>query len=107
MSSDFDLFFLLPNETIIDIAIYLPINQIVNLSLCNLRFNTLICDNDYFWRQRFYLDYDEINHVGSWKELYKNFGNVWTFGVNQYGQLGIGNTDDQNKPTQIANTKAK
>ena len=33
--------------------------------------------------------------------------NVWSFGDNQYGQLGLGNEVDKNIPTKIPNIKAK
>lgn len=31
----------------------------------------------------------------------KSDGSIWTWGENRYGQLGIGNTADQNKPVQV------
>jgi alpha-tubulin suppressor-like RCC1 family protein len=107
MSSSLDPFLLLPNETISQIALYMPFNKIINLCLTNLRFNEAICNNEYFWQQKFYQDYGKVIWKGSWKELYKSYMNVWGFGSNLSGQLGLGDTEDRNKPTQIPNFKAK
>ncbi len=35
----------------------------------------------------------------------KSDGSLWTWGENRYGQLGIGNTIDQNKPVQVGSDK--
>ena len=32
--------------------------------------------------------------------------NIWTCGRNEYEQLGLGDNEDRNEPTQIANFKA-
>jgi alpha-tubulin suppressor-like RCC1 family protein len=33
--------------------------------------------------------------------------NIWGFGANQYGQLGLGGTEDRVRPTKLHNLKAK
>ncbi len=35
----------------------------------------------------------------------KSDGSIWTWGENRYGQLGIGNTVDHNKPVQVGSDK--
>lgn len=82
------LFEILAPEKIMDIALFLPLPDIAYLCRTNSRFNEIICNNEYFWQQKFYNDYGVINYtVGSWKDLYKNYMNVWVFGDNEYGQL--------------------
>ena len=97
----------LPDEKIIEIALFLPLSGIYKLCLTNKRFNDIICDNDYFWREKFQKDYGKIEWEGNWKELYMNFGNVWAFGENHYSQLGIGHNEDTDTPTLIPDIKAK
>ena len=99
----------LPSERIVDIALSLPLSIIKSFSQTSKKFNQLICENDEFWRRRFIKDYnyDPVDSKESWKELYKNSGNVWTFGWNIYGKLGLGDNIDKSMLTQIPNLKAK
>jgi alpha-tubulin suppressor-like RCC1 family protein len=60
-----------------------------------------------FWQLKFRNDYGQINYSGSWKELYQNYNNVWSFGTNSSGQLGLGDHIDRYVPTQIPNFKAR
>ncbi len=44
-----DPFVFLPNESIFNIALFLPLNTLIALCLTSSKFNQLICDNNYFW----------------------------------------------------------
>jgi alpha-tubulin suppressor-like RCC1 family protein len=104
-----DIFFLLHDEIIISIALFLSLNDLINLYLTKSRFNKIICCNEYFWQQRCYQDYGikTINPIESWKSVYSNSVNVFICGTN-YRQLGLGdNNEDRDKPTQIPKLKAR
>jgi alpha-tubulin suppressor-like RCC1 family protein len=45
------------------------------------------------------------NYHGSWKELYLRI-NVYAFGDNYRGQLGLGDNQDRYFPTMVPNIKA-
>ncbi len=98
-----------PSETILNIALFLPLRNIIPLCQTSKKFNDIICDNEYFWRQKFIQDYKFVPtyYTGNWKNLYQNYKNVWVFGSNKYGQLGLGDNKNRNVPTQMLNQKAK
>ena len=77
----------LPPENIIDIALRLPISSISFYCQTNNRFNEAICDNQYFWKQKFFQDYWPVNYTGDWKNLYESIMNVWVCGYNKFGEL--------------------
>lgn len=99
-----DPFAFLPNETIIDIAIYESIENITRLCQTSIRFNNLICNNNNFWSHKYIYDFglpEENLNIISWKEAYQNYGAVIGFGNNGSGQLGLGDTQNRNSPTEI------
>lgn len=70
----------LPDETIIKIALDLPINHITHLCITNRRFGEIICNDNYFWKNKFKRDYGDVNfEPDSWKLLYMIAGNVIKF----------------------------
>src|ERR1700740_789227 len=99
MESSF--FSFLPDEIILLIALYLPLSSISYFCQTNPRFNHIICDNEDFWRDRFFQDFGFVDYDGDWKQLYMGYMNVWTFGSNKYGQLGLNDKRNRNLPTQI------
>ena len=54
-----DPFGSLPDEIILQIALFEPLNNIDQLCLTSQRFNNLICNNNYFWREKFVKDFGE------------------------------------------------
>jgi len=100
---------LLPNEFILPFVLSLSLVEISHLCQTNQRFNNFICNNDYFWQQKFYHDYGQIiKQSDDWKSLYLSFLNVWSFGNNEYGQLGLNsNIKQYNVPTLINGFKVK
>ena len=54
-----DRFNSLPTEIILHIALFEPLNNINHMCLSSQRFNNLICNNNYFWREKFVKDFDE------------------------------------------------
>jgi len=98
----------IPSEIIVQIALYLPISNVINFCLSNHYLNAIINDSNYFWHQTYIKDYEELNYpVDNWKELHRNYLNVWSFGANYSGQLGLDGYEHRNIPTQIPNLKAK
>jgi len=93
----------LPDGIIFWIALKLPLKDLFNLCKVNRRIHSLLCNNEYFWQRRFVKDFGEpdCNIISSWKEEYMNklMNRVWTFGNNQYGQLGLGDHISQDFPT--------
>ena len=64
----------LSNEVILLQAINLPLETITQTCLVSQRFNKLICDNEYFWQQKFHADYGfDVKEPESWKKLYEDF----------------------------------
>ena len=55
-----DPFASLPDEVILQIALFEPINNINQMCLSSQRFNNLICNNNYFWREKFVKDFGEL-----------------------------------------------
>jgi hypothetical protein len=104
-----DSFGLLPYELILHIALLLRLNHIINLCSTNSRFKEIILDEEYFWKQRCICDFGIENHQESWKTLYKNSinTNILVFGFNGHGQLGLGDHEDRDRPTQMPNLKGK
>jgi hypothetical protein len=106
----------LSNDQIIDIALQLNVADLGYYCLYNLRFNDIICNNQGFWKQKFLFDFgtSKYDFVDDWKSLYKNYGSVYVFGFNAFGQLGLGKLenlkgDDVNTvtPTKIPHFNAR
>jgi hypothetical protein len=109
MLGSFDFF---PGELIIHIALFLPLKYIVDLCLTNSKFNKIIFDDEYFWKQKCYQDFGVKigNHREDWKNLYRNHinhPNIHVFGTNEDGQLGLGNFEHRNIPTEISGIKIR
>src|SRR5690606_35838270 len=68
----------LPFELFIDF----PLGLINSLCRTNVHFNNIICNNEDFWRSKFIRDFKFIpeEYEGSWKELYREYNNVYIFG---------------------------
>jgi len=105
-----DPFAFLPDETIKEEAYYLPISDITAFCQSSRRFNSVICNDNDFWRQKFVFDLgrpDANVNIINWKQAYENYGKVFAFGDNGYGQLGLGDTLHRDMPTQLQDFKAK
>jgi alpha-tubulin suppressor-like RCC1 family protein len=103
-----DLYSSLPPELILEIALSLTLEEIQNLCMTSNKFNHAICENEYFWRRKYLQDYREEPsfEVESWKDLYLGY-NVYAFGWNDFGELGLGDRQDRIVPTLIPNIKAQ
>jgi hypothetical protein len=103
------LFDLISEELVIVQALELDLPSISHLCRVSRRFNEVICENELFWRQKFIRDYrlDPIYYTGSWKSLYQQYEAVWAFGMNNSGQLGLGDKKDRLTPTRIPDIKPK
>lgn len=83
-----DYFSLLPAERIFDIALRLPIRSISKFCQTSNLFNEIVCDNEYFWHQKFVQDYKfDPDYNGSWKKLYSEYGNLWVSGHRYSGSI--------------------
>jgi alpha-tubulin suppressor-like RCC1 family protein len=79
-------------ETILNIALFEPIQSISSLCQTSQRFNEIICDSEYFWKNKFIHDFGiPTITVKNWKMLYENYGTVIGFGYNESGDLGTNN----------------
>lgn len=90
-------FDILPKETISVVALNLSPHFIINLCRSNSRFNEIICNDNFFWENKFKKDYGNVSFdVTDWKQLYMNANNVW-FGIFQpHPVLQIHGIDAQN-----------
>src|SRR5690606_14365936 len=68
----------LPFELFLDF----PLGQINSLCRTNIHLNNIICNNEDFWRSKFIRDFKFIpeEYKGSWKQLYKEYNNLYIFG---------------------------
>lgn len=99
----------LPSELILVYALKLDLPSLSHLCNTNKEFNKQICQNEHFWKLRFIQDYKFTPSFTprSWKDLYRNYKSVWSFGFNHSGQLGLGDTESRNTPTMIPDFKVK
>lgn len=92
-------------NTIIEIALGLNLDSINKLCRASRRFNRVLCDNKNFWRLKYIKDFGEplkdISKITDWKKLYRTHGEVFSFGSNDKGQLGLGDTENKNIPMLI------
>jgi len=90
-----DLFNVLSAEEIQEIGLRLPLRELFNLCRGNTRLNLVLGRDNYFWRRRYLRDIGNSDlFLSNWKEAYRKNINtkVYVFGINHYGQLGIGYT---------------
>lgn len=74
-------FDIIPNEIICQITLILPLKDIINLCRTNKTLYLILYNNDYFWKQKFKLEYSDIKFdYHDWKTLYINFNNVYVSG---------------------------
>lgn len=100
--NDLDIF---PDDIILEIAFFEPIESINKMCLINKRFNNLICNNNYFWREKFAIDYSSPEthdeNILSWKLAYQDYGKVVAFGYNSSGELGLDDNKNRLSPTPL------
>ena len=98
----------LPFEILFQSLLLLSYNDIINFCLTSKEASN-VCDSDYFWYQKFIYDYGytPIFIKEKMKYVYLNQDTLWSFGYNGYGQLGLGDNIDRNRPTKISDIKVK
>jgi len=98
----------LPDELLCELGLRLAPKGIYNLCKANRRLN-LLFNSEFFWKGKCYHDFGETEPVGTWKETYKerSFNQVFVFGANNFGQLGLGDTRDRRTPTRLPGVRAK
>jgi alpha-tubulin suppressor-like RCC1 family protein len=101
MDNDISYFSYLSDDAILQIALQLNIADLSYYCLYNSRFNNVVCNNNWFWKEKFLLDFgpSEYDFVDDWKSLYKNYGSVYAFGFHASGQLGLGEIPGTITPT--------
>lgn len=95
----------IPNDILIEIALNMTLDELSAFCRTNKKANDYLCDNDDFWRRRFLQDYGSAEKYETWKETYK--GKVFSFGLNKFGQLGLGDRRKRDKPTQVQDIHPK
>lgn len=81
---DYSLLEFLPDEHIPYIMLTLPFSDIINVCQTNIRFNRLVCQNEYFWKQKYIYDYQHYPIITpiSWRDLYIKSASAVTMGQN-------------------------
>ena len=104
-----DPFSHLPDEIVIEIALFKPFANITRLCQSSAHFNNVICNNNIFWRQKFILDFGNppVNII-SWKNAYLNYGKVFYFGAGHLKTPVIQGPRSEHKvPIEIPKIRAK
>jgi hypothetical protein len=98
----------LSDNEIVSGALKLDIDDIANFCDSNEKFNNAVCDNNWFWKEKFLLDFGEpeYTHVNDWKSLYKNYGSFYFFGEND-GYFGLTDSVNRLAPTKIHSLRVK
>lgn len=103
-------------DILVNIALNLSLNDIYHLCQSNSEYNQLLCNNQQFWREKYYQDFSDYVDMNivlydpnitwnwsslspnpkkqsdtDWKQLYINFGKTYGVGSNTLGQLGLSN----------------
>jgi len=95
----------------VEYAATLPEKIVLELCAKNTELNNTVCLNEDYWKIRYLKQSKSPPTIGprSWKEihLFSDINEVWSFGQNIYGQLGLGDNVTRNTPTQIPGIKAK
>ena len=66
----------IPDEIISYMALYLSLKDIINFCRINRKFNNMVCNDNFFWSQKFIVDFGPVtfrptfNRPKVWKELY-------------------------------------
>jgi len=98
---------LLPDITINKIGIKVGLKDLFNLCLANKRLNSLLCSNEFFWKEKYHYDFGEprSDPVTTWKEKYKikSFNKVFAFGFIPLEEM----PPWEGRPVQITDIKAK
>ena len=103
----------LPNDIIRSIALTLDLEDITYLCATSKRFSNLICNDNIFWRRKYIQDFGqpnvEVGNKANWALLYlsKFEGDIFVYGLNTAGQLGLGDEKYIDFPTPIPNLRAK
>jgi len=88
----------------VEYAATLPEKIVLELCAKNIELNNTVCLNEDYWKIR-YLKNNIVptTEPKSWKELhlFSDISDVWSFGSNLDGQLGLGDNTRRDKPTKI------
>ena len=107
----------LPNDVIIEIGLELSLLDISNLASTCHELN-LIYTNQIFWKRKYVQDFGSQSKTCieqesiDWKQEYiaeRKCGDVWVFGSNTHGQLGLGNIGpmtEKLKPERVPKLRA-
>jgi hypothetical protein len=89
----------IPSDILMEMGLHMTLDELSAFCRTNKRANNYLCGNDEFWRRRFLQDYGSVEKYETWKETYK--GKVFSFGLNKFGQLGLGDRRKRDKPTKF------
>jgi len=98
----------LPNELLHCLFLRAELKTLHNLVRVNRRFYAVITD-DFFWKNKCLVDFGSLVPDSTWNETYKNalLGNVFVFGENSFGELGLKGVRTQRTPALLPGIKAR
>lgn len=97
----------LPTDILIEIALNLPLVDILSLSTTSKKIYATT-NSQYFWHQKFSRDYFNIpDYHGDWKHLYQNYNSIYVMGKNLENKLILGDIVATDAPVKLKNIKAK
>jgi len=104
-----NLFLTLPSRLLYQMASGIDGSSLLNLCQVSKELNNRLCGNDNFWKDKVRYDFPDKSNIKfkpedlSWKEYYKSLigFDLYAFGLNNHGQLGLGDNIDINTPTLV------
>ena len=100
----------LPNEIIFEIGLTMPLSDLTRLCQTHGRLDAILCNNRQYWAARYIQDFGRPEtKIENWKQAYMNklSKDIYVFGDNSNGQLGLGDKNNRLVPTKLEGYKAK
>lgn len=96
----------MPEDVIKKICLVLSIVDLMSLCKINSQIKKIIWDNDYFWKEKYLLEYGNNikDYTESWRKLYLE-QKAFAYGDNNYALLGVNKTKAEQDQISLLSIK--